>query len=319
MQIEKRSWNKFPDDPFFHWHPSFKALILLWKQNSLGIFSPFLVYLSSGTMKVFFRWSAKCVPRWASQQWVQSVNSFVRCWRWGGFRELRSVGGWNVWSENKSSIVFKVYMYWKYGLNHIFCSWPRKEPSGELPFPAIVEVEALYSLQFTEDHVTMYVLAPSKRQQGFSFQHSSPAMKDTNSMFTTLQDASTADLSQVLGDVKKYSSEVVTQETCPENQRSGKTLTAHPSFGGWLQFLDRFEGWKLFCWQNPAPLNSSDSKTKTERSRVKCRPWWIGRSRAFPRMSMSASKSSRCVNWCRWWCHHPNKNDFWSFLTVKTK
>lgn len=237
----------------------------------------------------------------------------------GRFRELRSVGGWNVWSENKSSIVFKVYMYWKYGLNHIFCSWPRKEPSGELPFPAIVEVEALYSLQFTEDHVTMYVLAPSKRQQGFSFQHSSPAMKDTNSMFTTLQDASTADLSQVLGDVKKYSSEVVTQETCPENQRSGKTLTAHPSFGGWLQFLDRFEGWKLFCWQNPAPLNSSDSKTKTERSRVKCRPWWIGRSRAFPRMSMSASKSSRCVNWCRWWCHHPNKNDFWSFLTVKTK
>ena len=37
-------------------------------------------------------------------------------------------------------------------------------------------------------------------------------LKDTNSMFSTLQDASTADLSQVLGDVKKYASEVVTQE-----------------------------------------------------------------------------------------------------------
>jgi hypothetical protein len=39
-----------------------------------------------------------------------------------------------------------------------------------------------------------------------------PAPKDTNSMFSTLQDASTADLSQVLGDVKKYASEVVTQD-----------------------------------------------------------------------------------------------------------
>lgn len=38
-------------------------------------------------------------------------------------------------------------------------------------------------------------------------------LKDTNSMFSTLQDASTADLSQVLGDVKKYASEVVTQES----------------------------------------------------------------------------------------------------------
>lgn len=37
-------------------------------------------------------------------------------------------------------------------------------------------------------------------------------LKDTNSMFSTLQDASTADLSQVLGDVKKYASEVVTQD-----------------------------------------------------------------------------------------------------------
>ena len=39
-----------------------------------------------------------------------------------------------------------------------------------------------------------------------------PAPKDMNSMFSTLQDASTADLSQVLGDVKKYASEVVTQD-----------------------------------------------------------------------------------------------------------
>ena len=37
-------------------------------------------------------------------------------------------------------------------------------------------------------------------------------LKDTNTMFSTLHDASTADLSQVLADVKKYASEVVTQD-----------------------------------------------------------------------------------------------------------
>eukprot|EP00427_Karlodinium_veneficum_P026063 CAMPEP_0169106394 /NCGR_PEP_ID=MMETSP1015-20121227/24314_1 /TAXON_ID=342587 /ORGANISM="Karlodinium micrum, Strain CCMP2283" /LENGTH=778 /DNA_ID=CAMNT_0009167833 /DNA_START=41 /DNA_END=2377 /DNA_ORIENTATION=+ len=39
------------------------------------------------------------------------------------------------------------------------------------------------------------------------------ALKDTDSMFTTLRDASTADLSQVLADVKKYASEVVAVES----------------------------------------------------------------------------------------------------------
>jgi len=39
------------------------------------------------------------------------------------------------------------------------------------------------------------------------------ALKDTDSMFTTLRDASTADLSQVLSDVKKYASEVVAVES----------------------------------------------------------------------------------------------------------
>jgi len=39
------------------------------------------------------------------------------------------------------------------------------------------------------------------------------ALKDSDSMFTTLLDASTADLSQVLADVKKYSSEVVAVES----------------------------------------------------------------------------------------------------------
>jgi len=39
------------------------------------------------------------------------------------------------------------------------------------------------------------------------------ALSDTNSMFTTLRDASTADLSQVLADVKKYASEVVAVES----------------------------------------------------------------------------------------------------------
>jgi chromosome segregation ATPase len=39
------------------------------------------------------------------------------------------------------------------------------------------------------------------------------AIKDTDSMFTTLRDASTADLSQVLSDVKKYASEVVAVES----------------------------------------------------------------------------------------------------------
>lgn len=34
-------------------------------------------------------------------------------------------------------------------------------------------------------------------------------LKDTDSMFTTLRDASTADLSQVLADVKKYATDVV--------------------------------------------------------------------------------------------------------------
>merc|ERR1719201_1623239 len=38
-------------------------------------------------------------------------------------------------------------------------------------------------------------------------------LKDTDSMFTTLRDASTADLSQVLADVKKYASEVVAVES----------------------------------------------------------------------------------------------------------
>merc|ERR1719310_2333744 len=38
-------------------------------------------------------------------------------------------------------------------------------------------------------------------------------LKDTDSMFTTLRDASTADLSQVLTDVKKYASEVVAVES----------------------------------------------------------------------------------------------------------
>jgi len=38
-------------------------------------------------------------------------------------------------------------------------------------------------------------------------------LKDTDSMFVTLRDASTADLSQVLADVKKYASDVVTSET----------------------------------------------------------------------------------------------------------
>ena len=37
-------------------------------------------------------------------------------------------------------------------------------------------------------------------------------LKDTNTMFATLHDASTADLSQVLADVKKYASEVVVQD-----------------------------------------------------------------------------------------------------------
>eukprot|EP00931_Biecheleriopsis_adriatica_P071345 TRINITY_DN4520_c0_g1_i1.p1 TRINITY_DN4520_c0_g1~~TRINITY_DN4520_c0_g1_i1.p1 ORF type:complete len:809 (-),score=226.25 TRINITY_DN4520_c0_g1_i1:64-2355(-) len=39
------------------------------------------------------------------------------------------------------------------------------------------------------------------------------AMKDTDSMFQTLRDASTADLSQVLADVKKYASDVVEAES----------------------------------------------------------------------------------------------------------
>lgn len=39
------------------------------------------------------------------------------------------------------------------------------------------------------------------------------ALKDTESMFTTLRDASTADLSQVLNDVKKYASDVVASES----------------------------------------------------------------------------------------------------------
>jgi len=38
-------------------------------------------------------------------------------------------------------------------------------------------------------------------------------LKDTDSMFKTLRDASTADLSQLLADVKKYASDVVTAET----------------------------------------------------------------------------------------------------------
>jgi len=38
-------------------------------------------------------------------------------------------------------------------------------------------------------------------------------LKDTSSMFTTLRDAATADLSQVLADVKKYASEVVSVES----------------------------------------------------------------------------------------------------------
>merc|ERR1719440_1387849 len=39
------------------------------------------------------------------------------------------------------------------------------------------------------------------------------SLRDTDSMFTTLRDASTADLSQVLQDVKQYSSEVVAVES----------------------------------------------------------------------------------------------------------
>jgi len=38
-------------------------------------------------------------------------------------------------------------------------------------------------------------------------------LKDTDSMFATLRDASTADLSQVLQDVKKYASDVVAAES----------------------------------------------------------------------------------------------------------
>merc|ERR1719375_1267149 len=38
-------------------------------------------------------------------------------------------------------------------------------------------------------------------------------LHDTESVFTTLKDASTADLSQVLEDVKKYASDVVTSES----------------------------------------------------------------------------------------------------------
>merc|ERR1719265_153651 len=38
-------------------------------------------------------------------------------------------------------------------------------------------------------------------------------LADTESVFTTLKDASTADLSQVLEDMKKYASDVVTSES----------------------------------------------------------------------------------------------------------
>jgi len=44
-------------------------------------------------------------------------------------------------------------------------------------------------------------------------EHLRAVLKDTESMFATLRDASTADLSQVLADVKKYASDVVAAET----------------------------------------------------------------------------------------------------------
>eukprot|EP00927_Polykrikos_kofoidii_P050293 TRINITY_DN44200_c0_g1_i1.p1 TRINITY_DN44200_c0_g1~~TRINITY_DN44200_c0_g1_i1.p1 ORF type:complete len:794 (-),score=203.10 TRINITY_DN44200_c0_g1_i1:578-2959(-) len=48
---------------------------------------------------------------------------------------------------------------------------------------------------------------------GAECEHLRAALKDTDSMFSTLRDASTADLSQVLADVKKYATDVVINES----------------------------------------------------------------------------------------------------------
>jgi hypothetical protein len=79
------------------------------------------------------------------------------------------------------------------------------------------------TMQATHKHTESVVALLSQTLQAFGNQRNPSdvateceqlrmTLKDTDSMFTTLRDASTADLSQVLSDVKKYASEVVAVE-----------------------------------------------------------------------------------------------------------
>merc|ERR1711912_167365 len=61
--------------------------------------------------------------------------------------------------------------------------------------------------------LTMVCSKLNLQDVGAECQQLKDVLGDTESMFTTLKDASTADLSQVLEDVKKYASDVVTSES----------------------------------------------------------------------------------------------------------
>jgi hypothetical protein len=68
----------------------------------------------------------------------------------------------------------------------------------------------------TETVLSLLTMVCSKlnlQDVGAECQQLKDVLGDTESMFTTLKDASTADLSQVLEDVKKYASDVVTHES----------------------------------------------------------------------------------------------------------
>merc|ERR1719160_692106 len=70
--------------------------------------------------------------------------------------------------------------------------------------------------QHTESVLGLLTMVCSKlnlQDVGAECQQLKDMLTDTESMFTTLKDASTADLSQVMEDVKKYASDVVTHES----------------------------------------------------------------------------------------------------------
>merc|ERR1719160_883957 len=70
--------------------------------------------------------------------------------------------------------------------------------------------------QHTESVLGLLTMMCSKlnlQDVGAECQQLKDVLGDTQSMFTTLKDASTADLSSVLEDVKKYASDVVTHES----------------------------------------------------------------------------------------------------------